>query len=167
MARLKVLKVPDPRLKKTAEPVAAVTDEIRGMLDDMLETMYADDGVGLAGNQVGILKRLIVLDCGEKDKPEPLKLVNPEILEASPDVEPLTEGCLSVPEQWAEVIRPKKVRFRYLDENGKTVERETTGLLAHCLQHEIDHLNGILFVDKLSPLRRGILLRRALKLSKS
>lgn len=167
MARLKVLKVPDPRLKKTADPVDVVTSEIRQVLEDMLETMYAEEGVGLAANQAGILKRLIVLDCGEKDKPEPLKLVNPEILEMSQEEELRPEACLSVPGQWAEVMRSKKIRFRYLDEKGAIIEREAEGLLAHCVQHEIDHLNGLLFVDRLSPLRRGILLRRALKASKS
>ena len=167
MTVLKILHVPDPRLKITAQPVEKVDVSIARLMDDMLETMYIKQGVGLAATQVGVNQRVIVVDGSETDKPEPLKLANPELLWRSQESKDVSEGCLSVPEQYAEVNRFTRVKFRYLDEHNQTVEREAGGLLAHVIQHEIDHLNGVLFLDHLSALKRQMLLRRALKATKT
>ncbi|MBL9029722.1 MAG: peptide deformylase [Caedimonas sp.] len=167
MTVLKILHVPDPRLKITAQPVEKVDASIARLMEDMLETMYVKQGVGLAATQVGVNQRVIVVDGSETDKPEPLKLANPELLWRSQESKDVSEGCLSVPEQYAEVNRFTRVKFRYLDEHNQTVEREAGGLLAHVIQHEIDHLNGILFLEHLSALKRQMLLRRALKVTKS
>lgn len=142
-------------LKKRSAPVAAVDDDLRALMDDMLETMYDAPGIGLAAIQVGEPKRVIVMDLARKDEPpQPRFFVNPEILWASDELFTYEEGCLSVPEYYDEVERPAKVRVRYLDYHGKTVEEEAEGLYAVCIQHEIDHLNGVLFLDHLSRLKR-------------
>jgi peptide deformylase len=168
MARLPVLIAPDPHLKIKAKPVALVDDAIRQLLDDMLETMYASNGIGLAGPQVGSTHRVIVADCARQGEPAaPLQMVNPEIAWKSPECQPFEEGCLSVPELYGEVIRPSKVRIRYLDRNGERQEIEPQGLLSVCLQHEIDHLDGVLFLDYLSPLKRNIILRKLTKAKRS
>ena len=153
MALLDILHYPDPRLRNVAKPVAAVTDEIRTLIDNMFETMYAAPGIGLAAVQVNVPQRVIVIDVSDNGD-EPLALVNPEIL-AKDGVETMQEGCLSVPGFYETVERAEHIRFRYLDRDGKAVEREANGLLAVCVQHEIDHLDGKLFVDYLSDLKRS------------
>lgn len=152
MALLDILHYPDPRLRNVAKPVAEVTDEIRALIDDMFETMYAAPGIGLAATQVNVAKRVVVIDVSD-DGNDPIALVNPEIL-AKDGVETMQEGCLSVPGFYETVQRAEHIRFRYLDRDGKLIERETGGLLAVCVQHEIDHLDGKLFVDYLSDLKR-------------
>ncbi len=160
MTQLKIFEVPATVLSEKALPVEQVTDEIRQTLADMLETMYASGGVGLAGNQVGLLKRLVVVDCaGEGEKPAPLKMINPEIIATSESRVCRSEGCLSVPREYADVTRFEEVVVRYLDENGQEKTHRAQGLLAIACQHEIDHLNGVLFLDHLSPLKRGRLLK--------
>jgi peptide deformylase len=142
-------------LKQKSLPVAAVDDDLRALMDDMLETMYAAPGIGLAAIQVGVPKRVIVMDLARKDEPPaPRYFVNPEILWASEEIKPWEEGCLSVPEIYDEVERPAKVRVRYLDYHGKLVEEDADELYAVCIQHELDHLNGVLFIDHLSRLKR-------------
>jgi peptide deformylase len=153
MSLLEILHFPDPRLRQKAEPVEFVDDEIRSIADSMLETMYAAPGIGLAAIQVNILKRIIVIDITE-EKNQPLVIINPEILE-SQGSEKMEEGCLSVPGIYEEVKRAETIRVRYLDREGKTIEQEVTGLLAVCIQHEMDHLEGKLFVDYLSELKRN------------
>lgn len=152
MAKLTVLHYPDPNLRKRAEPVATINDEIRTLAADMLETMYAENGIGLAATQVNVQQRVVVIDLSA-ERNSPMYLVNPEILDSSGSRE-MEEGCLSVPEYFDVVERAEWIRFRYRDLNGETVELETDGLLAVCVQHEIDHLNGRLFVDYLSSLKR-------------
>jgi len=164
MAQLPILTAPDPRLKKKAKPVDKVDDGVRKLMADMLETMYAAPGIGLAAPQVGVSQRVIVLDVArEGEPPAPMKLANPEIVWASDDDNTYEEGCLSVPEHYAEVVRPRAVKVRCLDETGAAREIEAEGLLATCLQHEIDHLDGILFLDHLSSLKRNMILRKLLK----
>lgn len=168
MALLPILTAPDPRLKKISTPVKAVDAEIRKLMDDMLETMYQAPGIGLAAPQVGQLKRVIVLDIArEGEEPQPLRLANPEIVWVSDDDAVYNEGCLSVPEHYADVARPASCRVRYLDEHNKPREIEADGLLATCLQHEIDHLDGVLFIDHLTSLKRNIILRKLLKMKKA
>ena len=168
MALRDILIVPDPRLKQECEEVAEVNDEIRELLDDMLETMYAAPGIGLAAPQIGVMKRVVVMDVSDdKEKPQPLKLVNPEIIWESEDTSVYQEGCLSIPEQYADVERPAEVGLRYLDENGKEHEIEADGLLATCIQHELDHLDGILFTDYLSALKRNMIPKKVQKLQKT
>lgn len=152
MSALQILHFPDPRLRQHAAPVAEVDAEIRQLVDDMFETMYAAPGIGLAAVQVNILKQVIVLDISE-DKSQPLCLINPEII-ASSDEEQMEEGCLSVPGVYEEVTRAKTITVNYLDRDGKLQELETDGLLAVCIQHEMDHLVGKLFVDYLSEMKR-------------
>ena len=152
MAKLEVLHFPDPRLRTVAKPVEAVTDETRRIVSDMLETMYSEFGIGLAAVQVNIPQRIIVLDLSENQN-APMCLINPEILESS-GVEEMEEGCLSVPDIRAPIQRAERIRYRALDEQGQDVEAEADGLLAVCIQHEIDHLDGRLFVDYLSSLKR-------------
>jgi peptide deformylase len=142
-------------LKKISAPVKVVDDDLRALMDDMLETMYAAPGIGLAAIQVGVPKRVVVMDLARKDEPPaPRYFVNPEVLWTSDETAPYEEGCLSVPDIYDEVDRPARIRMRYLDYNGKKVEEEAEGLLAVCFQHELDHLNGILFIDHLSRLKR-------------
>lgn len=167
MALLPILTAPDPRLKSVAKPVEAVDDEVRQLMSDMLETMYTHVGYGLAATQVGIDKRVIVMDINIEDEenkpPMVLKMANPEVLWASSETSEFDEACFSVPAQHAKVTRPAQVRIRYLDENNKARELEADGLLATCIQHEIDHLNGILFIDHLSVLKREMIVRKLLK----
>jgi peptide deformylase len=164
MALLPIITAPDPRLKVKARPVATVDDKVRRLMDDMLETMYHAIGIGLAAPQVGVPSRVLVLDVArEGEKPQPLKLANPEILWRSEETMASNEGCLSLPEHYADVFRPAKVRLRYLDHQNEIRELEAEGLLATCLQHEIDHLDGVLFVDHISPIKRSIILRKLAK----
>lgn len=164
MALLPIITAPDPRLKIKARPVAAVDDALRRLMDDMLETMRQAIGIGLAAPQVGVAKRVIVLNVGrEGEKPAPMMLANPEILWRSPELTSGSEGCLSLPEHYAEVTRPQKVRLRYLDYQNEIREIEASGLLATCIQHEVDHLDGVLFVDHISTVKRGMILRKLAK----
>ena len=164
MAILPILVAPDPRLKMKAKPVERVDENVRSLLDDMLATMYAAPGIGLAAPQVGVLQRMLVLDLALKEEPPaPLKIINPEIVWASDEDAERNEGCLSLPEHYADVVRPAEVKVRYLDENGQRQEVHASGLLSTCLQHEMDHLDGILFVDHISALRRNMILRKLLK----
>lgn len=167
MAKLPIIVAPDPRLKQRARPVERVNRELRRLMDDMLESMYAANGIGLAAPQVGDLRRVIVLDISQPEQPaEPLRMANPDILWRSAQIVAGDEGCLSLPEHFAEVARPDAVRVRYLDEHGEIREIEASGLLAKCVQHEIDHLDGTLFVDHISALKRGIILRKLSKAKK-
>jgi len=164
MAQLPIITAPDPRLKIKARPVPAVDNKVRRLMDDMLDTMYGAIGIGLAAPQVGQSSRVIVLDVArDGEKPQPLQLANPEILWRSPELTTGNEGCLSLPEHYAEVTRPAKIRLRYLDYQNEIREIEASGLLAMCLQHEIDHLDGVLFVDHISSLKRGMILRKLAK----
>jgi len=175
MAILRIYVAPHPVLKKKAEPVAGgITKDIRQFLDDMLETMYATDGIGLAAPQVGMSKRVIVMDIHQpkgdltpaERRTRPQCFVNPEIVWSSEDLRVYNEGCLSLPGQYADVARPEKVRVKYLDYDGQAREIEADALLATCLQHEMDHLNGILFVDRLSTLKRDIVMRKLRKFTR-
>lgn len=164
MAQLPIIVAPDPRLEAVSTPVEAVTDAVRQQLDDMLETMYAAPGIGLAAIQVGIPKRMLVIDVSRDGDPkQPLYIINPEITWVSDDDQLYEEGCLSLPEQYAEVERPAEVKVSYLDRDGNPQELHAEGLLAVCLQHEMDHLDGVLFVDHLSALKRNMILRKLLK----
>lgn len=168
MALLPIITAPDPRLKRTAAPVESVDAAIRRLMDDMLETMYAAPGVGLAAPQVDMLKRVLVVDCAPKDAPPaPIAMANPEILRVSGDLAVHEEGCLSLPEQFADVQRPAEVTVRYLDRDGAAREITADGLLGLCIQHEIDHLHGILFVDHISRLKRELILKRLIKARKA
>ena len=172
MTILRILETPDPVLRQKSTPVDAVTDETRTLIADMFETMYDAPGIGLAAVQVGVPKRLLVMDLGEptEEGGEPVKeprvFINPEIVTHSDDEVPYTEGCLSVPDQYAEVMRPDRVRARWLDEQGVAHDEELDGLLAICLQHEMDHLEGVLFIDHLSRLKREMVLRKLAKARK-
>ena len=167
MAILPILVAPDPRLKRTAQRVVRVDDTIRQLMDDMLETMYAAPGVGLAAPQVGVTKRVLVVDIGKGEARKPLLMANPEIVSASDELATYEEGCLSFPEQFAEVERPAKVRIRYIDHENEIREIEAEGLLATCIQHEMDHLDGVLFIDHISALKRGIILRKMKKVKRT
>ena len=173
MALLPILEVPDPRLRQISTPVETVTDETRALIADMFETMYAAPGIGLAAVQVGVPIRLLVIDLQEPEveggEPvrDPRVFVNPEILTHSDQDVPYTEGCLSVPEQFAEVDRPDRIRARWLDAQGEAHEEEIEGILAVVLQHEMDHLQGVLFIDHLSRLKREMILRKIAKLRKA
>lgn len=165
MALLTILRYPDPRLHTVAQPVAAVDDRIRRLVDDMLETMYAAEGVGLAATQVDVHERVIVMDTSDtRDKP--LVLINPEIVARSEDLSVNEEGCLSVPAIYDKVRRHARVAVRALDRNGEVFEREATGLMAVCIQHEMDHLMGKVFVEYLSPFKRDRIKSRLLKRSR-
>lgn len=164
MARLPILVAPDPRLKAKAVSVDKVDSEIRQLMDDMLETMHDANGIGLAAPQVGIKKRVLVLDIAKEDEePSPICMANPEIIWASEDEELREEGCLSLPEHFADVTRPKAVRVRYLDHENEVRELDADDLLAVCVQHEMDHLEGTLFVDRISSLKRNMILRKLQK----
>jgi peptide deformylase len=170
MAILPIVEVPDPRLKQISAPVETVDDEVRALIADMFETMYAAPGIGLAAVQVGVPKRVLVIDLQEPEEEggepvrDPRVFINPQIVTHSDQEVPYTEGCLSVPDQYAEVERPDRIRARWLDERGTQHEEDITGLLAVCLQHEMDHLEGILFIDHLSRLKREMILRKIAKL---
>lgn len=164
MALLPILTAPDPRLKLKAKPVAAVDPGVRRLMDDMLETMYQAPGIGLAAPQVGVARRVIVIDCArEGGAPQPFKIANPEILWRSEELAVSNEGCLSLPEHYADVERSAEIRVRYLDDQNEIRELHAGGLLATCIQHEMDHLDGVLFVDHISPLKRNIILRKLAK----
>ena len=166
MALLPIFTAPDPVLTQKAKPVETITPEILTLLDDMVETMIHVEGVGLAANQVGVLKRVLVYDVSKTDTPEPHNVINPEIIWSSDETEALEQGCFSVPEQYASVVRPMKVKVRYMDETGANKEIEAEGLLSHVLQHEIDHLNGVLMYDRVSPLKRSMMVKKAAKIKK-
>ena len=168
MALREILVVPDPVLKQVSAPVAAVDDELRALMDDMLETMYAAPGIGLAAIQIGVPKRVIVMDIARQDEPKaPRYFVNPEILWASEETVPYEEGCLSVPEIYDEVERPARVKLRYLNYQGEQVEEDAEGLFAVCIQHEMDHLDGVLFIDHLSRLKREQAVKKVKKQAKA
>ena len=190
MAILEILEAPDPRLKTVSKPVDTFDDQLKILVDDMFETMYAAHGIGLAAIQVGVPLRLLVIDLQPEDpdaepepcdhdhgdghhhhhqptKREPRIFVNPEILDPSAETKSYQEGCLSVPEMFADVLRPAEIQVKWLDENGKAHDEKIDGLLATCLQHEMDHLNGVLFIDHLSKLKRDMLLKKLEKLRRS
>ena len=164
MAIREILTAPDPRLREVSKPVDKVDDALRALMDDMLETMYDAPGIGLAAIQIGAPVRVIVMDLAGKDEePAPLYFVNPEILDPSEDMSVYEEGCLSVPEYFDEVERPARCRVKYLDYDGKEQILEAEGLIATCIQHEMDHLEGVLFIDHLSRLKRGRVLKKLKK----
>ncbi|SDK43481.1 peptide deformylase [Microbulbifer yueqingensis] len=154
MAKLEILEFPDPRLRQEAQPVESVNDELRSLIDDMFETMYEAPGVGLAATQVNVHQRIVVIDVSE-DQSEPLVFINPEVEVLDEEIHQYDEGCLSVPGFYETVERPRRVRVKALDREGEAFAMEAEGLLAVCIQHELDHLNGKLFVDYISPLKRN------------
>ena len=159
--------IPDSKLRLVSEPVKAITSEIRRLANDMLETMYDAPGVGLAAIQIGVPVRMVTMDVSKSEEErEPMVLINPEIVWASEEKRVYEEGCLSIPEYYEEVERPDRVRFRYMDLQGETIEQEADGLLATCVQHEIDHLNGVLFIDYLSKLKRDRVVTKFKKAAK-
>ncbi len=164
-----ILLIPDSKLRQIAKPVIDFDDDLHKLLDDMLATMYNAPGIGLAGPQIGVMKRIFVMDLKtreDKTGGEPIKIINPEIIDASDETVTQQEGCLSIPSVFADVNRPAWVKVQYFDENGQEQIIEGDGLLAACLQHEIDHLNGKLFIDYLSPLKRSMLIKKYNKLQK-
>ena len=164
MSQRKIVIEPDPILRKKSEMLETVDDELRALLDDMLETMYAAPGIGLAAVQVGILKRLIVIDISkDKEKKNPLFLINPEIISLSKKTSVYEEGCLSLPGHFAEIERPAECQIKFIDYNGKEKELKANGLLATCIQHEVDHLNGVLFIDYLSKLKKDMIVKKLIK----
>ena len=173
MAVQPIVEIPDPRLRAVSTPVVTVDDATRGLVADMLDTMYDANGIGLAAIQVGVAARVLVIDLqaeeDEDGKPirAPRAFVNPEILSVSDELSVYNEGCLSIPEQYAEVARPARCRVRWLDEQGERQEEDLDGLLATCMQHEIDHLNGVLFIDHISRLKRDMVVKKLNKLRKS
>lgn len=189
MAVLPIVETPDPRLRLVSKPVEAIDDTVRAVVADMIETMYAANGIGLAAIQVGVDRRILVIDLQDRDAPDaedgaeggaedgaqddagpvraPCAYINPEILSVSDEVSTYNEGCLSIPEQYAEVDRPARCRVRWQDEQGDTHEQDLDGLLATCMQHEIDHLNGVLFIDHISRLKRAMLLKKLDKTRKA
>ncbi|MDR3408962.1 MAG: peptide deformylase, partial [Methylovirgula sp.] len=170
MALRPILILPDKRLRQKAAPIVAVDDEIRALMDDMLETMYAAPGIGLAATQIGEMKRVLVLDVAKRQDEEasanPMVFANPEILWASEELSTYNEGCLSIPEIYEEVERPARIRVGYLDSDNRHQEIEAEGILATCLQHEIDHLNGVLFIDHISRLKREMISKKFSKAAK-
>lgn len=169
MAIRPIIEAPDPLLRQISSPVEAITSEVQTLIDDMFETMYAAPGIGLAAIQVGVPKRIVVIDLQDPEEEggepvrRPMVFINPEILRTSETEKPYNEGCLSVPDQYAEVDRPDSIRARWLDRDGKVHEEEIEGMLATCLQHEMDHLEGVLFIDYLSRLKRDMILRKLAK----
>ena len=169
MTVMTILEIPDSGLREVAAPVAAVDDATRKLIDDMFDTMYDARGIGLAATQVGVLQRVVVIDLqeGEDDEGKPIRdphaFVNPELLWVSEELSKYNEGCLSIPEQYAEVERPARCRVRWLDRDGATQESEMEGLMATCMQHEIDHLNGVLFIDHISRLKRDMITKKVMK----
>ena len=162
-----ILTAPDPRLQAVSTDVDAVTDEIRTLVDDMAESMYAADGIGLAAIQIGVAKRVLVIDLDQKDgKKNPVAYINPKVTWASDETAVFEEGCLSVPEIWDDVERPARIKAEYLDRNGKKQTLEADGMLATCLQHEMEHLNGVLFIDHLSRLKKSMAVRKLTKAKK-
>ena len=167
MSQRKIVIEPDPILRKKSENLETVDDQLRGLLDDMLETMYSAPGIGLAAVQVGILKRAIVIDVSrDKEKKNPFFLINPEIIYKSKNTSIHEEGCLSLPGYFAEIERPAECQVKYIDYHGKKKEIKASGLLSTCIQHEIDHLNGVLFIDYLSKLKRDMIVKKLVKQKK-
>ncbi|MBV1700957.1 MAG: peptide deformylase [Hyphomicrobiales bacterium] len=168
MAILPILSLPDPRLRLVSKPVMTFDVPLRRLLDDMLETMYDAPGIGLAAIQVGVEQRILTIDLARKEEEEkkPIFVINPEIIWVSPEMSPYEEGCLSIPDFYEEVERPSRVKVRFQDETGKPVELEADGLLATALQHEIDHLNGVLFIDHISRLKRERIIKKFVKAAK-
>jgi peptide deformylase len=167
MALRDILVIPDKRLRQKSEAVKAVDKNLRKLVDDMFETMYAAPGIGLAAIQVGVAQRIVTMDLAKKDEPKaPLVFLNPEVIWKSPEEATYEEGCLSIPEYYEEVTRPSKVRVKFLDLDGTPQEIEAEGLLATCLQHEIDHTNGVLFIDHISKLKRDMVMKRFKKAAK-
>ena len=167
MTVLPLIIAPDERLNRPSATVTAVDDGVRKLLDDMLETMYANDGIGLAAVQVGVHQRLVVVDVAVREgRREPIRMVNPEIVEESADISIFQEGCLSFPDQFSDVERPERVRVRYLDEHGQEKMLEASGIMATCVQHEIDHTNGVVFVDHISKLKRDMIHKKLVKAKK-
>ncbi len=161
MAKREILVLPDPRLRAVADPIEEVDDSVRKLAADMLETMYEAPGIGLAATQIGEMKRIVVMDLSKDDEPKaPIVMINPEILRFSEDTTVTEEGCLSIPELYYEVERPASVTVRYTDLDGKAVEKEADDRLAICVQHEIDHLDGVLYIDYLSRLKRDRVLKK-------
>lgn len=173
MAVLPIVEIPDPRLRLVSRPVEVVDDGVRKLIDDMTDTMYAAHGIGLAAIQVGVDRRVVVIDLQEREDEEgqpirdPRAFINPQVISVGDEIAPYNEGCLSIPEQYAEVERPVSCRVRWLDRDGGVHEDEMDGLLATCMQHEIDHLDGILFIDHISRLKRDMLLKKLNKMRKA
>ena len=167
MALRDILIIPDARLRLRSEPVKDIDKGIRALVDDMFETMYAAPGIGLAAIQIGVPQRVVTMDLAKKDEPKaPLVFINPEVTWVSDESATYEEGCLSIPEYYEEVARPKAVKVKFLDLDGKPHEIEAEGLLATCLQHEIDHINGVLFIDHISKLKRDMVMKRFKKAAK-
>lgn len=169
MDKYDIIKVPDPVLKQVAKEVGTIDDALRRQAEMMLKTMYEAPGIGLAANQVGLLNRVFVMDIGQREDPDkksPIVMVNPEIIWESEEPSIWEEGCLSIPGQFAEVQRPLEIRVQYIDLDGKKQEGLFSGLGSHCVQHELDHLNGVLFIDHISTLKRNMILKRMKKLQK-
>jgi peptide deformylase len=167
MAVRDILIIPDKRLRAKSEPVKAVDAEVRTLVDDMFATMYAAPGIGLAAIQIGVPARVVTMDlAGKEEPPQPQVFINPEIVGSSAEKSVYEEGCLSIPEYYEEVERPEKIKVKYLDLDGKAHEIEADGLLATCLQHEIDHLNGVLFIDHISKLKRDMVMKKFKKAAK-
>jgi peptide deformylase len=167
MTKRDIIIIPDPVLRQVCQPITAVDDSIRALADDMLETMYAAPGIGLAASQIGILKRLFVLDVAKDDAPkEPMVFINPEITWKSEELSVYQEGCLSIPEYYEDVERPAAVKVSYIDHKGDPRDIEAEGLLATCIQHELDHLNGTLFIDHISKLKRDRVVKKFTKQAK-
>jgi peptide deformylase len=167
---LKIITIPDPVLKAAAQPVGKVDDEVRRQMDDMLETMYEAPGIGLAANQINKLNRVLVMDLAyrkEEGTKDPIFMANPEIVWKSEEMSVMEEGCLSIPGGYGEVERPKIVKVKYLDYNGNEALLEAEDLMSHCVQHEVDHLNGVLFIDYLSKLKRDMIVRKFKKAAKA
>jgi len=167
MAIKEIIKVPNLILKKISKPVEEVNDEIRSILDDMLDTMYAAPGIGLAAIQIGIPLRMLVIDISKEEKNDPLFFINPEIVEPSKDLSSFEEGCLSVPGIWEEIERPDKCKVKFLNRKGKKQEKKCNGLLATVIQHEMDHLEGIVLVDHLSRLKKDLSIKKSIKFQKN
>jgi peptide deformylase len=168
MALREILKIPDKRLRLVSEPVKRIDAGIRALVDDMFETMYDAPGIGLAAIQIGVAKRVVTMDLSKKEEShEPRVFINPEITWASKEKSTHEEGCLSIPEYYEEVERPQQVKVKYLDLEGKTHEVEASGLFATCLQHEIDHINGVLFIDHISKLKRDRVIKKFTKAAKA
>jgi len=167
MALLEIIEFPDPRLRNKAATIERVDDELRALIDDMLETMYEAPGIGLAGIQIAVPRRVLVMDVSrDEDARAPHALINPEVVWTSDEMSPYEEGCLSIPEYYAEIERPARCRVTYIDRDGKPREMEADGVLATCVQHEIDHLNGLLFIDYLSKLKRDRVIKKFAKAEK-
>jgi peptide deformylase len=167
MAVRDIITLPDKRLRLVSKPVGKIDEDVRRLVDDMFETMYAAPGIGLAAIQVGVSKRVVTMDLAKKDEPKnPLVLINPQILWTSEERATYEEGCLSIPEYYEEVERPAQVKVAFLDRDGAACEVEADGLLATCLQHEIDHINGVLFIDHLSKLKRSRVIKKFAKAAK-